>query len=372
MRVNLRGIHRIRKRLADGSVREYHYAWRGGPMFWRSDDTVKPGSPQYLAALADKTPRAEHARGKLRSVILAYLESSEFKRLAPRTQADIRTSIYHGTTGIDAKFGAAPVETFNDPRIRGQVLKWRDKIGGKTGDVRMRHLQAIVAWALDRGLLSFHHLQRVKSVYRSRRADMIWTDAEIDAFVAGAPAHVGRILIAGTETGLRPGNLVQLSRFHIETTATGRRIVITARKNARIISVPVTARMGALIDQTPKNETIILRGQRGRPYTHEDYLGDAVSDWRDRINAAAKKAGKPEPIRSSLRLYDARGTAATRLLQADASIREIATAMGWSIKRANEVIEHYVALHPDMADSLGAKIDRIVSGTKTVNRGVNQ
>ena len=31
MRVDLVGIHRVKKVLADGSVREYFYAWRGGP-----------------------------------------------------------------------------------------------------------------------------------------------------------------------------------------------------------------------------------------------------------------------------------------------------------------------------------------------------
>jgi hypothetical protein len=31
VRVRLNGIHRVRKRLATGQVRIYHYAWRGGP-----------------------------------------------------------------------------------------------------------------------------------------------------------------------------------------------------------------------------------------------------------------------------------------------------------------------------------------------------
>ena len=31
MRVNLKGINRITKRLADGSSVTYYYAWKGGP-----------------------------------------------------------------------------------------------------------------------------------------------------------------------------------------------------------------------------------------------------------------------------------------------------------------------------------------------------
>lgn len=132
--------------------------------------------------------------------------------------------------------------------------------------------------------------------------------------------------------------------------------------------------MAELIDATPDSETVFLRGKHGHPYSHENYLGDAVSEWRDRINATAEKAGMPAPIRKGLRLYDARGTAATRLLYAGADLKEISVAMGWSIKPAASVIERYVALHPDMADALGEKLSAPranKSGTKSVNGPVN-
>lgn len=80
---------------------------------------------------------------------------------------------------------------------------------------------------------------------------------------------------------------------------------------------------------------------------HENYLGDAVSTWRDKLK-----------IRKDLRLYDARGTAATRLLMADATLKEIATAMGWSIKHAAQVIERYAALSPEMSDGVADKLAR--------------
>lgn len=364
-RVRLKGIAKVRKKLADGSVREYHYAWRGGPLFWRSDSQVPIGGPAYLQALADATPRGERAAGTFRAIVLRYLDSADFKKLAPRTQKDIRASINHPGNGIDLAFGTAPSEAFDDKRIRRRVLEWRDRIGGKVGDTRIRHLQQIVAWAFDRGDLETNRLTRIKSTYRSNRADVLWTDAEIDAFVASAPPHVARILVAATETGLRPGDLRGLSRFHVQDTLAGRRIVLTAKKTERrrqVVSVPVTQRMAELIDATPTGETILLRGKRGRPYSHENYLGDAVSEWRDKINAKAAKDGRAAPIRPDLRLYDARGTAATRLLNAGAEIREIATAMGWSIKRATEIIERYVALHPDMTDALGAKIAKLRGG----------
>lgn len=115
--------------------------------------------------------------------------------------------------------------------------------------------------------------------------------------------------------------------------------------------------------------TMILRGQgylqkvaqtttgilasRGRVISRDFRPADAVSRWRDRLK-----------IRSDLRLCDARGT--TRLLWANASLKDIATFMGWSIKHAAEVIERYVALSPQMADGIGQKLAQMKakSGTK--------
>lgn len=349
------GINRVRKRLASGEVREYHFAWRGkgAPLFWRSDSGVKVGSADYVAAWKAAIPaKPMAAQGKFRELILGYLASPDFQRLAPRTRSDIEASIRHAKSGIDKEFGAAPIAAFDDPRIRREVLDWRDKIGGKVGDTRVDHLQAIVVWSHDRGRLTANHLQRIKAIHRSNRAEVFWSEDEIKAFVAGAPNAIGRILVAAVETGLRPGDLLLLDRSHVHRTPIGRRIVMWTRKRGRMVSIPVTSRMAALIDATPAGRPRILVNQSGEPYKHENYLGDAVSAWRDRLK-----------IRSDLRLYDARGTAATRLLEAGAELREIATAMGWSIKHASEVIERYVALHPGMTDALGAKLAAAIART---------
>lgn len=345
-RINLKGIHKVTKKLASGEVRIYHYAWRGGPKFWANNSGIKIGSPEYITALGAASPKGQQANGLFRSVILKFLDSAEFIAKAPRYQKDILTSINHPKNGIDAEFGDAPLGAMNDRRIRGRALAWRDRIGGKVGDDRISHLRLIVAWAVDRAILYEHRLTGIKSVYRSNRAHIMWTEVEVDLFVAGAPIHVGRILIAALETGLRPQDICVLSRFHIQKSDSGaRRIVIPTQKRGRVASIPVTARMAELIDSTPKAQSLFIVNKGGQQYKNPNYLGDAVTSWRDTLK-----------IRKELRLYDARGTAATRLLDAGAEIREIAVHMGWSIKHATEVIETYVSLHPDMADNLGRKI----------------
>ena len=43
MRIRLKGINVVRKRLADGSVRAYYYAWKGGPPL-----RGEPGTPEFI------------------------------------------------------------------------------------------------------------------------------------------------------------------------------------------------------------------------------------------------------------------------------------------------------------------------------------
>ncbi len=46
----MKGIHRVKRKLASGKRVEYHYAWRGGPRFWDSRSGIEKGSPEYSAA----------------------------------------------------------------------------------------------------------------------------------------------------------------------------------------------------------------------------------------------------------------------------------------------------------------------------------
>jgi hypothetical protein len=45
MRLRLKGLNRVRKRLADGRVVVYWYAWKSGPRL-----PGKPGSPEFVDA----------------------------------------------------------------------------------------------------------------------------------------------------------------------------------------------------------------------------------------------------------------------------------------------------------------------------------
>jgi hypothetical protein len=85
VRVRLKGLHFVPKKLADGRVREYAYAWRGGPRI-----LGQPGSPEFLASYNEAiSRRAAPQVGTMRSVLAAYEADVEaFGGLAERTKAD--------------------------------------------------------------------------------------------------------------------------------------------------------------------------------------------------------------------------------------------------------------------------------------------
>lgn len=339
MRVNLKGVHRVRKKLSDGTRREYHYAWRGGPKFWDSASDVALGSPEYIAAFQEFADKPATAVGTAPAMIDAYLSSIEFRSLGERTQKDYKRF----ALSFADSFSEDPAAIFEDPASRGEVNQWRQETWGhspKQYDYAGTVATVILNWAREDGRIREHHCDKLKKVYKVDRSEIVWTPADLEAFAKKAPKWVNRILVAACETGLRPGDLIGLSRAHIEPTPKGRQIKIRTRKRKRLAFIPVTPGMAEVIDATPADRLLILVNSRGKPLTEE---------WASK--AIAKHRALAE-LSDDLHLQDARGTAATRLLRADLALNQIASHMGWSIKYASSVIEHYATVSPDEADEI--------------------
>ena len=61
MRVRLRGVNRVAKRPADGTLRIYWYAWKGGPPL-----RGEPGTPEFIASYNEAVARkVTPPRGRL-------------------------------------------------------------------------------------------------------------------------------------------------------------------------------------------------------------------------------------------------------------------------------------------------------------------
>jgi len=273
-----------------------------------------------------------------------YLDSADFKSLAKRTQLDYKKWALRFAN----EFRDDPANLLEDPGSRAEVMRWREHWAHspKQFDYAATVVSVVVNWARDAGIIKQHHCDRMKRIYASNRAEIVWTPDDLERFNAVAPEWARRILAVATETALRPGDLIRLGWSHVEATPSGRRIRLRTSKTKRIASIPVTAAMGAILDATPRTRTLILLSQRGRPLT-EHRASEGVRQWRDKANLSA-----------DLRLQDARGTAATNLLRAGCNLGEIAAHMGWSLRYAANVIENYAAVAPEVSDEILVKLER--------------
>src|SRR5262249_8590461 len=76
MRVRLKGINSVRKLLADGSVKTYWYAWKGGPAL-----RGQPGTAEFIASFNEAVARkVVPPQGALLSVLQGYQASGQLAR----------------------------------------------------------------------------------------------------------------------------------------------------------------------------------------------------------------------------------------------------------------------------------------------------
>ncbi len=334
-----KGVHRVRRKVT-GGVRFHFYAWRGGPKFW-TDDQRKPTDPAFYHAFAEATARPKPADYMTPQMVDDFLSSTAMPN-GERSRADLRK----WGLRFAEHFKDAPTVIFVERGSRGEMNAWRAlwKHSPKQHDMAGTHAVRILNWAVEEGKLTEHHCHMLHRLYEVDRSEIVWTPADREAFNAVAPEWVRRILGAGCETGLRPADLIKLTKAHIEDTPLGRRLRVRTNKRNRLAHIPITPALAVVIDATPPGRLLILTNASSQPLTPHR-ASEGVRQWRDKAK-----------LSRDLRLSDARGTAATRLLNAGLSLAEIANHMGWSVRYAANVIEHYARVSPDETDAVLVKL----------------
>jgi hypothetical protein len=113
VRVVLKGIHKVKMRLATGEVKTYYYAWRGGPQI-----RAKPGTPDFVGTYNEAHAQLRQPRaGTLMTIIAQYKASPEFTRLAPSSRRAYLIYIKL----IENEFGDLPLAALADRRVPRRV-----------------------------------------------------------------------------------------------------------------------------------------------------------------------------------------------------------------------------------------------------------
>ncbi|WP_163849212.1 tyrosine-type recombinase/integrase [Pseudooceanicola aestuarii] len=354
------GVHRVTKKLADGTMRKYHYVFRGsGTCFWDSDQEFDESDPRYVtaydAALRGLRVTPKVVENSTASVLERYRDSREFRKLKPRTQKDYKLFL----NAFEAEFGEDPISLFEEAESLGEIRKWRSDKWGHS-DKRYDYAGTVVTtflnWCVNRdAAIKVHFHTGQMKLYKSDRSDKVWLPVEIQMLLEQATPDERRIVIAFSEGGLAPQDVGLLRRRHVQNTPEGRRLFFRRQKTNNPVSIPVTEALGELIDTMPEGQDLLVTSLTGLPLTSER-ASQVVRDLKDRHNAKVDAGDLPVRIRDELRPYDMRGTAATSLLRANCSLNEIAVCMGWGLRHAANVIERYAAQVPEVTDEVHRKL----------------
>lgn len=347
MRINLKGLHRVRMKLSDGSTQTYYYAWRGGPRI-----EMEPGTPEFLSEwqrmTKDRSDPDTRFRGTMQQIINQYQRTPAFADLAESTRKDYVRRI---SKKIEPKFGKMPLRAVEDDRARAQFLDWRDKIakdsGSREADYCFAILARIVSWAHDRRIISRNQCERPGRLHSGSRAEIIWLDEDIEAILSAAPPHVALPFAIALETGQRQSDVLRMTWAQYDGSA----IKLRQSKTKKRLTVPLTLGLRARLDAIEREAVVICLNSRGRPWTRDGFK----SSFAD-AKAAAVKAGATRI--DGLTFHDARGTAVVNLALAGCSVPEIVSITGHSLKDAEAILDaHYLGRDKRLGESAIAKLE---------------
>lgn len=277
------------------------------------------------------------------------------KALAANTIRDYRQKL----AAVAADFPelwSAPAEAVGVPHMQRVHDELEETRGLATARGAVAVLSSAWKWALTRGVVRGANpckgLDKAMPPPRVR----FGTRAEIAALVAAADAlglpSVGDAILLGLWTGQRQGDRLALcvhSRVGVRRvfrqSKTGAIVAIleAPELEARLVAAGARRRAAAVV-----GPHVILNEATWRPYVADTYRHDFA-----RVREAAAVTC---PSVATLRDQDLRDTAVTWMALAEVTYLEICAVTGHSAETAHQILKHYLARHPEMADSAIRKL----------------
>jgi integrase len=156
-------------------------------------------------------------------------------------------------------------------------------------------------------------------------------------------------MVLALHTGQRQGDILRFAWTQYDGTAIALRQG-KAKRLGRIgptIRVPCTKALKATLDIAPRRAAVILATKTGLAFKKRYF----ASQWE----ATCKAAGIAD-----LHFHDIRGTTVTMLFQAGCNLGEIVSITGHTLRRAQEILDKYLARTSKMADSGIAKFENVL------------
>ncbi|WP_336071510.1 hypothetical protein [Nitratireductor rhodophyticola] len=304
---------------------------------------------------------------------------------SPNTRRDYRQKLTVIETDHQLVWNA-PVAALEQPTIRSMFEEIWEARGLATANGVVRVLSSAISWAMLRGKVRMpvNPALKIKMEVPAPRVRFA-TRREIDALVATADAigrpELGDMVILAVWTGQRQADRRALvdkgllnNRRVFRQAKTGAVVAIhQVRELEKRLTLAETRRKAvraqALLAARSDEERaraeltfshVILDERRWVPikkyhYTHlfADLREQAVAGVRDE---GGRQIVEPCPSLADFWDLDLRDTAVTWMALAGATIPEICAVTGHTLESATRILKHYLARHPEMADSAMRKM----------------
>lgn len=323
MEVKLVGVHKVKRKLADGTEAVYHYAWRGGPRI-----NAKPGTKAFVQEFARLTRgRDFEAKGQtLGWLVGEYLKSADFQKLRASTKRD-----YERITGIiRAKFSTFPLSAVGAKGARTVFMDWRDTMRDtpRSADMHIAILARILAWAAHREIVAKNPLEKPGKLHTGNRKDAIWMPAQLaKLFAEGAP-HIVDVAKVALWTMQRQGDVLTLPTIAYDD---GRLWIVQGKTGARV-KVRPAAEIVPILDaaKAAKRQRVLVNSFK--------------QNWSsDGFRASWGKELKRLEI-SGVTFHDLRGTGISYAHANGMDVEQIADISGHSKTECEAIIrKHYLA-----------------------------
>jgi len=344
VRVKAKGINVVRAKLASGELKTYYYHRASGTQL-----AGTPGSAEFFAsfAAAEHSQQARHL-GTLSGLIREFEATKQWRRLAESTKKEYRRVFKFW----DSEYGTCPFRALEDKAFRADVIKWHDKFSEakpREADNRVTILARLLSWAAKDGPLGANVLDGFERAYAGDRSDIIWLPEQVEAFLAVASPEMQLAMALALHTGQRQGDIRKLAWSAYDGSSISLRQGKANRLGiaAPVTRIPCTKALKVTLDSAPRRAAVILTTKTGRAYQKRYF----AEQWEQTCKAAGI---------NDLHFHDIRGTTVTMLFRAGCSIGEIVTITGHSLRRAQDILDKYLARTSQLAESAIAKFENVL------------
>lgn len=340
MLVAIKGIHKVKRRLADGSVRVHYYAWRGGPRM-----SAKPGTEAFALEYARLKEAATASKVDTLERLIDHFTGPEdqwkpdFLALAESTRRD---HLY--AFGIIKKeWPRLPVKLTQQKGMKAMIRAWHRSFADnpRKADKLLFSLSKVFSYAIDDELIEKNPCTGIERLYHGSRRESIWTPAQVSLFRSAAPAHMLLPFEIAILTGQRQGDILALSWKDYD----GEYLKLKQGKGGKRVKIKVHSRLKAMLDAMPRDAIRICLNSRQRPWTKDGFK----TSWGklcDRIGI------------EDVTFHDLRGTFITERRREGSTADQIASMSGHSKAEVSAVLEkHYLADDQQGSDAVVVRME---------------